>query len=543
MNANLRVALFSSAFLLSVPATTRAAAGEELPSPVSRVVVYPDRALVSRALGVDCQQTPTLAVFHALPPGIDPTTVRATARGGDARVEGVSLYERVLDEAYAAQVRSLDDQIEQLALKMAGVEEARSRAASSAQQAESLRRSMVPFLTRETAAEKKPQTAVWTQGLDLTREQQDQAMAKQLAAGVELRELGRKLAELQAKRAEVSAGGPMRATEAEVLVRCPASGRTKVELAYMMGGISWRPVYEARADEGAGRVDLSVMAEVVQGTGEPWRDVEVVLSTAVTRRDAKPPESARLNLGASPEEDKKKVLVRHYEEAKHLEVANRLDEAPADQGGEVMDQGLSVQLPVPGKVDFQGDGRPMRLLVETIRLPAMFKLVAVPKLLPRVVRVAETSNGARYPLLPGRLDLFAGGSYSGSAALERTAKGEKMKLAFGLEESIKVKRVVLQEETKDPSFLGSTRRFLYKYRIDLTNSAHKAQTLLVQEHVPVSQVNDVKVLIDEKTTKGYDLQKDDGILTWTVSVAPQEKKQLELHFAVEVPEKYDSNGL
>jgi uncharacterized protein (TIGR02231 family) len=291
---------------------------------------------------------------------------------------------------------------------------------------------------------------------------------------------------------------------------------------------------------------------VEQATGEAWKSVEVVLSTAATRRDARPPEPLALHLGATAQEHTKRVLVRRDEEVRHLEDATVAKQATTPSAPipqleappmEAADQGLSVQLKVAGKVDLVGDGRPTRLKVETLRMPATYSLLAVPKMQPHAFRAVEAVNQARYPLLPGWVDLFSSGSFLGSAPLPLVAQHDKLKLAFGIDESIKIRRVVLEEDKRDPGFLGSTRRMLYGYKVEIANFAAKPILLNVQDQVPVSQLDDVKVVLDEKTTRGYELAKDDGIVTWKLPLAAKERKELELRFVVEIPAKYDAGGL
>ncbi|HEY3447377.1 MAG TPA: mucoidy inhibitor MuiA family protein [Myxococcales bacterium] len=534
---------------LAAPALAAAASAaeeaKEAPPPVVKVVVYPDRALVTRMLKVDCAKGPLAAVFKALPFGLDPTTLKATATGADAQVEGVSLYQRVLAEAQTAQLRELDAQIEALQIKIYDQQQVRERALAERAQAESLRSTAVPFMTREAAVEKKPNLAAWTVALESTRDLMDEADGRRRVVDAALRELGRQLQELQTKRGAIASAAPKRVQDAELAVRCGATGPARVELSYMTGGVSWEPLYEARANDARNAIDLSVLASIVQATGEPWKDVEVTLSTATTRRDATPPQLQRLYLGATPEDQEKKVLVRRDEEVNRL---SSTGPSGAPSAGEAPmaaeDQGLSVQLKVPGTVDFPGDGRPTRVSVETLKLAASFKLLTLPKLLPHAFRSAEAQNTARYPLVPGRVDLFSGGGFIGSTRLPMVSRGDKIKLAFGIDEQIKVKRIVVEELKKDPGFFGSTRRLTYAYKIELQSFAPKATVVTLQEQVPVSQMDDVKVLVEAKTTTpGFELAKDDGFLTWKVGLAPKEKKTVELRFAVEIPAKYDSSGL
>ena len=82
---NLRVA---TVILLSLPLPTFAAAPESAP-PVTRAVIYPDRALITRALDASCVEGPSVVVFKSLPSDLDPTTLQAATDGTGARVEGV----------------------------------------------------------------------------------------------------------------------------------------------------------------------------------------------------------------------------------------------------------------------------------------------------------------------------------------------------------------------------------------------------------------------------------------------------------------------
>ena len=536
-----------SGFLALLP--TMAGAAEEpreSPPPVKRVVVYPDRALVTRAVDVACGTGLAAASFRGLPLELDPSTLRAAVQGAADQVEAVSLNARVLAEAQTELMRTLEAQIEALQVKVREQQRAQERAGAMRAQGESMRAAEAPFLVRESAAEKKPNTAAWAGGLDAARELIDEANARALAADVAMRELGRQVQELSQRLNALSSSAPRRVQDADVLLRCAKAGAAHVELSYMIGGVSWEPLYEARANPERTAIDLSVLATITQATGEPWKGVEVTLSTATTRRDATPPQLQRLNLGAYAVEDVKKVLVRRDVDVSHVSAIDGRF-ASLRSGGEAPmaaeDQGLSVQLKVPGVVDFAGDGRPARVLVETIKLPAKFELVTIPKLLPHTFRAAEAQNLARYPLVPGRVELFSGGSFIGSSRLPLVARGDKLKLAFGIDEQVKVHRTVVEELKRDPGFLGSTRKLRYAYKVEVSSYAGKPTEVSLQEQVPVSQMADVKVLLDPTTTAGYELAKDDGILTWKLKLAPKEKRKVELRFAVEVPTKYDSSGL
>jgi uncharacterized protein (TIGR02231 family) len=310
----------------------------------------------------------------------------------------------------------------------------------------------------------------------------------------------------------------------------------------MVGGAGWEPTYEARADEKSGKVDLAMLATVRQATGEDWKKAQVVLSTAIPRSDATPAELQTLRVGALEKKAEKKVLVRRDEEQQHAEAAG----AAAGGEGEGMEsaaQGLSVQLRVKAPADLPGDGTPTRLFVGSHELNARFAYRTVPKLMPYVFRVADLVNTAPFPLLPGPIDAYRKSGFIARTPLDRIAEGSKFHLTFGIEERVKVKRLVLEEIQKDAGLFGQNKRFHYRYRFELTSHLKQPEQIEVSDHVPVSELDDVKVEIDDRTSRGYELAGDDGLLTWKAALKPGEQRNLDLAFHVDVPGSYDSGGM
>jgi uncharacterized protein (TIGR02231 family) len=237
----------------------------------------------------------------------------------------------------------------------------------------------------------------------------------------------------------------------------------------------------------------------------------------------------------------KKVIVGRQEYQAHAETTK------GEAGGlagrlRASDQGLSVQLAVPDKADVAGDGTPARLEVGRVTLKAPLRLRTVPKSAPFVFRVAEAVNSAPLPLLPGPIDVFRGGDFVARYDLERVPQGGRFDLTFGLEEAVKVKRVVVEELKRDEGILGPSRRRRFAYRFEVVNHLGRAEEVELSEHVPVSELDDVKVGIDPKSTSGWNLRAEDGIVTWKVKLAPGEKRVVELRYFVDVPAAYDAGS-
>ena len=81
------------------------------------------------------------------------------------------------------------------------------------------------------------------------------------------------------------------------------------------------------------------------------------------------------------------------------------------------------------------------------------------------------------------------------------------------------------------TFLSVSYTHLDVYKRQLPNS----EEIELQEHIPVSELDDVKVALDAKATPGYELRAADGIVSYKLRLAPGEKRAVELHYYVDAP--------
>jgi len=505
-----------------------------VPSQVVKVVVYPDRAQVTRAETVACGARKVVA-FPAIPPSADRASFRAQTDLGT--VDGLRAESRPQAEVYSVEARELDDQLENLAGELRELDDATERDERAARLAEDYAEVAKQLVDREMT-EPGPAVRAWQTAFDRALQARLTAAATAEKNGARRRTLERQRAELSAKRAQLSAAATRSSFIAEAMVTCPEGRSARVELSYLVGGASWSPSYAAREERG---VQLTTYATVVQSTGEDWHDAELVLSTALPRDRATPPEIAPLKVWAESQRPPRKVIVGREELRQHAEATSG-ESSALDGRLRVAAQGVSVQLAVPERADVQGDGTPARLEVGRVQLKAPLRLRSVPKLAPFVFRVADATNAAPLPLLPGPVDVFRKGDFVARYELERVGEGGRFDLTFGLEEAVKVKRTTVEELVREHNLLGATRRRRFAYRFEVANHLPRVEEIEIAEPIPVSELDDIKVGIDAATTGGYALRTEDGIVTWRLKLAPGEKRTVELRYHVDVPASYDAGG-
>jgi len=168
--------------------------------------------------------------------------------------------------------------------------------------------------------------------------------------------------------------------------------------------------------------------------------------------------------------------------------------------------------------------------------------MAVPKLQEAAFLRGSFKNELSYPLLAGSADLFILQDYVGSTRLPQISIAEEANLFFGEDSQIRVIHEQVKREKTAPGFLGKLEKLRLVYRIEAQNLRKNPVTIDIFDQIPVSQntkieVKDVKIIPEPA-------KKDErGIMTWTVKLLPQEKKEIQIEFTIEFPKDAHIIGL
>jgi uncharacterized protein (TIGR02231 family) len=511
-----------------------------LAGPIEEVIVFADRAEVTRAGVATCRGGKGEVRFEGLPAALDIRTLRAEAEKG-ATALGTSTRTVTLEAAPDARVAALRAELEQVADALRGLA---SRRAVTQERGATVEAYAQYFrdLVGEGVRNARPDLKTWTTAMGLFLSE-GQRKAEALAAlTVEERGLRRKEAVLRERIQRFGAGGQRAVKVVDVSVDCGARNAPKVRLSYVVPGATWRPEYDLRfrvkgkGKTGPGKATLTVSAVIQQSSGEDWENARIVLSTAKPRLGSRAPEPAAIYVRGS-DAGEKKTLVQASERREKLRgPAGAVAQGP--KSADLDDGGQSFTLKLPRKVTVRSDGRPYWVPVDRRKLKATSKLVTVPKLSPYVFQMAEFHNPAPYPLLAGRLHVHRAGTYVGDVNLPYRAAGEPIEISLGIDEEIQVKRTRLKKTNRSSAFLSSTKHIEHGYRVALENRARGKVEVEIREHIPVSKIDDVKVEILKKTSKGYQLDAHRGFLTWTVPLKRGEKAQRDLLFTIHLPEDW-----
>lgn len=568
---NLRVR-FACALL---PALLSAAAfGAAVPakSTLTAVTVYTDRAVVTRSATLDLTATGVTEVnFEKLPASLLDQSLQVSGRGAaQVVILDVAARATYVDFTPNERVKALEDELRALAkqrrvlddrgnlLKYQETTLGRLEASATAAPV----KDGAPRLSIEESA--KLLTFLEEQRAKLSNERQSlDTQGEDLAAKIDAAQ--RSLNELR------GAGGRGYKT-VTVRLDATAAGALDLALSYAVPGASWAPTYDARVNSNEKSIALAYSGIVRQNTGEDWKDVALVLSTArpslggaapalvpwglevflprpvpmaegAVRMDAftvggrlnAPAAAKAMNMGA--------FTSNNLSLAGSGGAALVLQEKDADFAAATMEAAAtsaSFKISTPASVP--SDNSPQKVPVTTVALAANPEYLTTPKLQQAAFLTAKVANSSDFPLLAGTMNVFLDGTFVATSALRTVMSGEKFDLALGADEGISVKHKRVQRFLEDTGLTNSGKRLTYEYLVTIQNNKKTAARVIVADEIPVSR--NEKIVVKQLSPDAKEVKPTpEGALKWTLELKPAEKKEITLKFSIDYPNDVQVAGL
>jgi uncharacterized protein (TIGR02231 family) len=207
---------------------------------------------------------------------------------------------------------------------------------------------------------------------------------------------------------------------------------------------------------------------------------------------------------------------------------------------EITTSGSTVTFQLPYTLDVPSDGQPHRSQIANLEFAGEMDYFAIPRKVNLAYLRAKVVNNTAITLLEGAVNIFRDGTFVGKDRWRTRAPGQEFTFYLGPEDQIKVERELTAREV-DKNFIGNQRRIHYGYAITVENLKPYPLRLTVQDQIPVSrsEVIKVKPRVGDPAPQISDL----GVATWELNVAAQSKRQLTLDYSVESPRETQIVGL
>lgn len=347
----------------------------------------------------------------------------------------------------------------------------------------------------------------------IDRQQQQQALERELEA-------------LGLQRSIHARSDDEIATSIELWLTAEAAGRVQLEVTYTVPCALWRPIHRATLRGRALRFECE--AAVWQVTGEDWDQARLRFSTARPTQRAEPPvlEDDQLQVRRKTEKVVK-VGLRETTIATTGEGAatQGAPELPGvDDGGETRLLEASVRTCIPS------DGRMRRIPTFVFEGEAERDHLCCPELSPLVHLRSRQVNTAPHPLLAGPVDLLRDSGYVGRTQIGFVAPGERFALGWGSEDSLRVQRAL--HEHRDTTRITGKQTIKREIKLSLSNLDASLARFAIQERVPVSEIDKVKVQVEKDETRPPAAPDANGIVSWPVQLPGRDTDHITLVYTL-----------
>ncbi len=552
-----------SCFLLA--ALTLSAAAADIPTTAAKVhtvTVYGDRAEVVRHLTATIEAGDHTLTFENLPGATDLSSVRVDGKGAftliDIRGERIQTKE-VADE----RVLKLTKELEALRAQLNDLTLADNRITQRKSALEKVLGRLTSVGKESANAEMDPSKwAAYLQYHVDTLAKLDQEI---LANGVSRNSLTLDVDRVQRELNELNAQRFKFRNVARVRIEAKQAGPIELDLAYVVRGPSWNPLYDIRADTKAKTVQVNYHAEVRQSTGEDWKGVALKLSTAQPNLGGREPQMSPwfihrfipqpvTVIGGVVLESAPKAGREERDSAIRDKVSTLAASAPAALTAAAMDfsyarvntGGTAATFAIPRAYDVPSDNKPAKVAIASESFPSEFRHTCVPKLSPHVYLKTKAINKSDFPFIAGPTAVFLDGAFVANASLDLVAPGQEFWTYLGADQSVKVDLKDLGKVEELSGIFGKkTARTVVSKVFKVTNGKATDIQLSIRDQVPSSNHEEIKVVYEEpkyeKDTDGFKVDQS-KFVEWNLTLKPSTKQDVPFRFAIERPDGFPMIG-
>lgn len=338
-------------------------------------------------------------------------------------------------------------------------------------------------------------------------------------------------------------------SEIVISISASAAITATLEVNYVVANAGWYPVYDLRAVNTKSPVQLNYKANVFQRTGEEWKNVNLVLSTANPNQSGLKPELYPWYLDFyNPivyKQYNKKTMGRSMPaEAADLVYDMEVNEAaPASSMAEMVSTvqtSLNTEFQIALPYTVSSSTKPTLVDIQNHEVKAEYSYSVVPKLDEDAFLMAKATGWEAFSLLPGEANIFFEGTFVGKTFIDPNAIGDTLAISLGRDKRIVIKREELKDLTSK-KLIGTNQREEHSWQITIRNTKTESLTITVEDQLPVTRNKDIEVTALDNGGAKYDAVT--GKLTWKMTIQPNETKKVTYKYELKYPKDKQITGI
>ncbi|MBD3185663.1 mucoidy inhibitor MuiA family protein [Candidatus Bathyarchaeota archaeon] len=534
--------------------TTRS---RKIESTIDSVVLYQNGCQVSRVTTVDLEAGMNLLELAPLPRQVDKESFRITGNGPGTVLN--TIVKRGFSEKEIKQdVQKLIDQLKQLDSE---IKEINEKIAFSNTCITQLKDSL------------RANTSKFPMYLAIGREAYqgymnlDESITGKIQAF--LQEIGELKGQLSLKQEqvdqlkkqlhEVNTGQDIiEFTQVLITMEVESPGTFDLEIHYVFKSASkasWHPFYEIFLAESGETALLKMNAMVNNNTGEDWRKVGMVLSTASlapvrinepdpfllrVRRPRPPPRPSmapqgggrmmkKKAMGMMPKEDMKMEIRMEEEEEAEAPMEPEMERVEIEVSENVGIQTYKLNT----KVDIDSGKTSGPFFLKDISLETKVEYFWSPGQQEMVVARNIVTNDSTV-ILPGKIRTFIDEEFTGISNLDLISPHEEFKIGLREAKNVKIRKQVIDRGRKKKGMVIKgkiSRRYKFSLTIDILIPTDG--TLILKDVIPHSDAETIKVENVEFSLEPN--EQEVGILEWKLPTNEKKKTEIQYEFEIRHP--------
>ncbi|GAB1256582.1 mucoidy inhibitor MuiA family protein [Aurantivibrio plasticivorans] len=511
--------------------------------PVTAVKVHPSSAVITREKSIRFPAGEHQLEIKGLPKGIQPSQLRLSIQSDRITLGSIDIAQSHKGDLINDKERRLLNERRALEDKKQELNDAKATAQAKLDLIQSLSKG-----GNNSTMKPSINGSEFTTLLSSVESGSRSAREAIRDANIAIRSLNQDLAQNQYALNQVKTEQVVTST-ATANLRISEETTTSTALVYSHKNAYWEWLYEARLDTDSKTISLFRQANVVQNTGEDWKDINLMLTTANSQVENTTPELNSLyadfdGANYSYEREKKGAIAVANDTIEEVVVTGSyIKTDPA----EVVASQYLVEFKIPGATTIYSGGRDKILPIDEQNFGIDLIARTVPEEDPSAFLEARFTYARELPVQQAEMQLYRDNAFIGETELAAMLPGDDIRIPFGVDERIRIEKRTGQENSRDGGVIRRSNIRENKTRYEITSFHDKNVPIEVVSRVPVSKNSKIEVDILDDATPATEnsLNGKAGILMWARDLKPQQKEIIQHYFSVTYPKDAElefSNG-
>jgi uncharacterized protein (TIGR02231 family) len=518
-------------------------------SRINNVVVYFDKAMVSRTADVTMNAGVTTLVFEGISPQVIDKTMQVRSTGNfividvkhDIRYpEPVNGTPKEMPLSVKLKIEQLKDSV---FIRNLELERAVQKRKNLEKEMDIIQKNKLFLGTgkSDTMPVLKDMMGFYRSKMDEIQGEIFKVKIVEYKAGKAVSAVQRKLTDLQNYKDKtelpVTDTDPVHRILVTVSAEQAAAGN--LVLSYLVNDAGWEPGYDLRSENSKESLTLTYKAQVYQNTGEDWSSVKLKLSTFVSNvmQNTKPELlSWVLDYFKVKEENNWQLNMNTgMNSTMNIELPTEMittipQVIPPVTADDLDGFFNTVEFEVKLPASIPSDGKKVLMVIRSRIVPVSYSFYLAPKLSRNSFLVAKVPGWSELDLLPAVSSIYVNDTYMGETTISTAGIADTLDIGMGKDEEIVSSRKKIKDVEKR-SVLGKTNLRTITIEMVVKNNKPHEVDVTVEDQVPVAGDKTIIVKLLEKNEAHYN--ESTGSLIWNVKLQPKQSKKITFTYTIE----------